>query len=215
MLLTKKIKSYTILSPKSLGTSPFPGVIMLTLLLSLTAQAATPELQSPQLRMGFHAQGEQQAHAPVAHLMFPDVVSSAAPYLYVGLKHQPRDQRWNVETLLGAGLTSGGLDPVLSLRLERRALMLYLWVDAEYAPLAQHNLYGFITLALPIGPWLVGVDSEDWVNLELAADGTSNQVYWSVGPTVGIKLGPHVFLAQSLLWTRDGPVPRTYFQLFL
>ncbi|MEK7539664.1 MAG: hypothetical protein AAB558_00260 [Patescibacteria group bacterium] len=188
---------------------------MLTLLLSLTAQAAAAELQSPQLRMGFHAQGEQQAHTPLTHLMFPDVVSGAAPYVYAGLKHQFTDQRWNLETLLGSGLTPDGLDPVLSLRLERSAPLLYLWVDAEYAPLAQHNLYGFATVAVPLGPWLVGVDSEDWVNLGAEAEGATNQVQWSVGPTVGIKLGPYLFLAQSLLWTRDGPIPRTYFQLFL
>lgn len=189
-------------------------ILLLINLFIPTALAAPPKLQPPQLRLGIHAHGDQPVVNPVTHLMFPDVVSGAPPYLYAGFKLQPHDQRWNVEALLGVGLSPDGLTPVASVRLERTSPILYLWADLEYAPLNHHNLYGFATLALPLGTWLVGVDSENWGNLERAEDST-HQVYWSVGPTVGTKLGAHVFLAESLLWTENGPVARTYFQLFL
>lgn len=187
----------------------------LLLYLSSIAQAASFDPVDPQLRLGFHASGQdaESRHRPVIHLIFPNTVVGTNAHLYGGWKHR-LNKAWSLETLVGVGLQTGGTSPIGSLHLERADGPLYLWADLEYAPLFHHNMYGYLTVAWVVGNVMVGVDTENWVNLERSADlPLPFEGYWSVGPQVSLALGQHLFMEEALLWNGSELIPRTYFHL--
>lgn len=177
-----------------------------------SAEAAELSLEPtpPELRVGLHAVGK--AEDPwISHLMFPNILGGTDATLYLGKKWRLSEYS-SLETLLGSGLSTDGMSPVASLRYERVSVLTYVWADLEYAPLAHHNVYGYVTLAWRINPKIMlGLDTENWVNLERPVNQPVD-AYWSVGPTVGFKVGPNLFLQEALLWTGDSLIPRTYAQ---
>lgn len=177
-----------------------------------SAHAAELSLQptAPELRVGLHAVTETE-HPWISHLMFPNILDGTNAALYVGKKFRLSEYS-SLETLLGSGLSTDGLSPVVSLRYERVSPRTYTWADLEYSPLAHHNVYGYLTLAWRLNPQvMVGLDTENWVNLEHPVNQPVD-AYWSVGPTVGFKVGRNLFLQEALLWTGDSLIPRTYAQ---
>lgn len=196
---------------------PFILFALLALLAGLlvrcgSAEAADLSLEPapPELRVGLHAIGK--ADNPwISHLMFPNILGDPNAALYLGKKWRLSELS-SVETLLGSGLSTEGINPVASLRYERVSVLTYAWADLEYAPLAHHNVYGYASLAWRVNTQImVGLDTENWVNLEHPINQPVDG-YWSVGPTVGAKIGPNLFLQEALLWTGDSLVPRTYAQ---
>lgn len=177
-----------------------------------SAEAAEPSLKPapPELRVGLHAVTDAE-HAWISHLMFPNILGDPNAALYLGKKWRLSELS-SLETLLGSGLSSDGFNPVASLRYERVSPRTYVWADLEYAPLAHHNVYGYVTLAWRINHHvMVGLDTENWVDLERPANQPVD-AYWSVGPTVAVKIGPNLLLQEALLWTGDSLIPRTYAQ---
>lgn len=176
------------------------------------AKAADLSLEPtpPELRVGLHPVTEEE-HPWVTHLMFPNILGDTNAALYLGKKWRLSELS-SLETLLGSSLSTDGLNPVASLRYERASPRTYAWADLEYAPLSHHNVYGYVTLTWRINPQvMVGLDTENWVNLERPVN-QPVEAYWSVGPTVGANIGPHLFLQEALLWTGDSLIPRTYAQ---
>lgn len=181
------------------------------LVMCCPSKAAEPVV--PQVRAGVHAgiPFNQSGNIKLsAHVILANLVQGGDTFAYAGPLFE-LGPTTKVEVMFGGSFKKAGHSPIVSPRLIVDHPKFTLWVDLEYAPLSGHNIYNYVDFKFKLQWFRVGVDVENWVNLN-----DPQGFHLSAGPGVGAQFGDHVGLGLTWFFCTDAPrtFPRLYVHLF-